>query len=205
LYEQRILAGLVWKRRKRYCGFLVSKIIPISPSLQVFLDNQWKTLGFSVIQHRNWERVLEELGVQRDPPSSLLLQKLEKEPPSNEEIARQWFEILSNYSSRQIPFRWSCRGLNVVQDFAPYELDLLSRLPIVPKTVWERLTPAQCFLEKRTKHDLYSKLFHFVNFGTRASQFLRACGAKNEPSEEDVAANLVDDPERFYGLAGRER
>ena len=44
-----------------------------------------------------------------------------------------------------------------------------------------------------------------MNFGTGAILFLRACGAKNEPSEEDVAANLVDDPERFYELAGPER
>ncbi|KAI9455535.1 hypothetical protein HD554DRAFT_273220 [Boletus coccyginus] len=160
---------------------------------KVFLDNQWKTLGFSVIQHRNRERVLEELGVQRHPPSSMLLQKLEKEPPSNEEIARQWFDILSNYSA-----------------FKQDELDSLSRLPIVPKTIcgvrkW--LTPAQCYLGKSTnlKHDLYSKLFHFVNFGGGAIQFLRACGAKNEPSEEDVAANLVDNPERFYELAKPER
>ena len=92
-----------------------SKFIPSNLSLQVFLDSQWKTLGFSVIQDKNRERVLEEMGVQRHPPSSLLLERLEKEPPSNEEIARQWFEILSNHvSSKQSPFPWSCRDLDVV-------------------------------------------------------------------------------------------
>ncbi|KAH0828805.1 hypothetical protein J3R83DRAFT_3253 [Lanmaoa asiatica] len=158
----------------------------------VFLDNKWKTLGFSVILYRLLENVLEELGVQRHPPPSLLLQLLKTEPPSNEKIAREWFEILSNH----------------VSSFAQHELDSLSQSPIIPKTIsgdrkW--LTPVQCYLGKSTKHELYSELFHFVNFGTGAIQFLRACGAKNEPSEEDVATSLINDHERFYRLAGRER
>ena len=65
---------------------------------QVFLDNKWEVFELSVIQHRDRESILEELGVQRDPSSSLLLQLLEGKP-SNEETARRWFEILSDHVS----------------------------------------------------------------------------------------------------------
>ena len=93
--------------------------------------------------------------------------------------------------------------------FAQNELDALSQLSIVPKTISgqerEWLTPVECYLGKSTKHDLYSMLFHFVDFGQKAIQFLRACGAKNEPSEEDVAKYLVENHDKFYKLAGHER
>ncbi|KAF8555454.1 hypothetical protein OG21DRAFT_1483894 [Imleria badia] len=155
----------------------------------VFLGDQWKTLGFSVIRHRHWEDVIKELGVQRHPSASLLLHLLETEPPSNEEIARAWFEILAEH----------------VPSFAPLDLERLSRFSMVPKTIsgqrtW--LAPVQCYLGRSSKYDFYSKLFHYVNFGPKANHFLRHCGAMNEPSEKDVAESLIDNPERFYELTG---
>lgn len=107
-----------------------------------------------------------------------------------------------------LPHR-SCRVLDIVPGFAQNELDILSQSPIVPKTIsgeerkW--LNPAQCYLGTSMKHDLYSKLFHFVNFGSGAIQFLRACGARNEPSEEDVAECLADNHDEFFRLARHER
>ena len=99
----------------------------------------------------------------------------------------------------------------MVLGFVQKELDTLPKLSIVPKAIsgqeWKWLTPVDCYIGKSTKqkHDLYSKLFHFVDLGQKAIQFLRACGAKDEPSEEDVAKYLVENPDEFYKLAGDDR
>lgn len=184
-------------------------IILANASLQVFLDNQWKIFGFSVIQHMHLESIVKELGVQQHPPSPLLVQRLETTPPSNEEIARRWFEILSEHlSSMKSSHLYPVNVLSIIPGFSQDQLVKLSLLQIVPKPISgnsEYLTPVQCYLGKSAKDDFYSKLFHFVNFGTVANRFLDACYAKNEPSEEDIAESLLDDPGKFYDLAGRER
>ena len=41
-----------------------------------------------------------------------------------------------------------------------------------------------------------------MDFGFSANSFLSACGSKNEPSVKDIAESLVEDPQRFYNLAG---
>lgn len=112
---------------------------------------------------------------------------------------------LSMVQVGSLPFHWSRRPIDVIPGFSPCELDRLSQLRIVPKTVSghrEWLPPVQCYVGGRMGHDFYSKLFHFVNFGPMANRFLNACGAKIEPSEKDVVESLIDDPERFYELAG---
>jgi hypothetical protein len=90
-------------------------------------------------------------------------------------------------------------------------LQKLSETPFVPvdstgyKGDIKRLQPRQCFFEKQ-RSELHSKLFAFVNFGTRGNEFLECCGTKKEPSIEDVAQILLADPRRAYELAnGREK
>lgn len=68
------------------------------------------------------------------------------------------------------------------------------------------MPPSQCYLRGQTEAQLHSKLFTFVDFGTRANQFLSACGSKQEPSVEEVAKIILDDPRKFYELAdGRDK
>ena len=69
-------------------------VLPANTPLQVFLDIRWKALGFSVIQDSYRKAPVTELGVQQHPPTSMLIQLLETTPPSNEVMARQWFESL---------------------------------------------------------------------------------------------------------------
>jgi hypothetical protein len=90
-------------------------------------------------------------------------------------------------------------------------LQKLSETPFVPvestgyKGDIKRLQPRQCFLGKQ-RSELHSKLFAFVNFGTRGNKFLECCDTKQEPSIEDVARILLSDPRRAYELAdGREK
>ena len=96
-------------------------------------------------------------------------------------------------------------------DFSPAALQELSHTPFVPVKstgddgIIKRLQPNQCFLGP-VMSVFYSKLFAFVNFGARANVFLRACGAREEPSVEDFAQVLLTEPRRIYELAnGREK
>jgi hypothetical protein len=89
----------------------------------------------------------------------------------------------------------------------------LSDTPFVPvestgdKVYIKIFCPIQCFLGKqRSDSEPHSNLFAFVDFGTRGNKFLECCGAKQEPSIEDVARILLADPRRAYELAnGREK
>lgn len=95
-------------------------------------------------------------------------------------------------------------------DFSQTELRKLSKTPFVPVTSTEgngtkMLQPTQCY-SGTGGSELHSKLFAFMDFGARASVFLGACGTKQEPSVEDIAQLLVEDPRRIYKLAdGREK
>ena len=95
--------------------------------------------------------------------------------------------------------------------FSLDHLKKLSETPFVPvestgyKGDIKRLQPKQCFLG-RPRSELHSKLFAFVNFGTRANEFLRCCHTSKEPSAEDIAQVMLADPCRVYELAnGRKK
>ena len=93
-----------------------------------------------------------------------------------------------------------------VVDFSPDERLELPEIPFVPVKlagdgdIIERLLPTQCVMGTASS-ELYSKLFTFVDFGTRANAFLAACGTKLEPSVEDIAQILIKEPRKVYELA----
>ncbi|KAF8432206.1 hypothetical protein L210DRAFT_3763951 [Boletus edulis BED1] len=154
----------------------------------VFFSTRWKALGFAVIPDKYQKAPVSELGVQQHPPPSTLIRLLETKPPANKEIAREWFECL-----------YGC-----ISSFSQMELTKLITLPIVPtgsSTGWKWMAPTQCYLNEGMRDDFHKKLFAFVDFGSIANRFLRACGSQDEPSVKDIAENLVEDPERFYRLA----
>jgi len=68
------------------------------------------------------------------------------------------------------------------------------------------LPPNQCYIKGESSDRLRSKLFAFVDFGTSANSFLNACGMKGEPSVEDIALILLENPQQFFRLAeGRDK
>lgn len=67
----------------------------VADALQVFLGTQWKELGFFIVQNDFQKVITSELGIQRHPPPTMLLDFLERTRPPNEETARQWYECLS--------------------------------------------------------------------------------------------------------------
>ena len=62
--------------------------------------------------------------------------------------------------------------------------------------------PNQCYFKSESSNQLYSKLFPFIDFGTSANSFLKACGTKGEPSIEEVVQILLKDPLEFFLLVG---
>ena len=68
------------------------------------------------------------------------------------------------------------------------------------------LPPSQCYFKGESSDRLHSKLFAFVDFGTSANSFLKACGMKGGPSVEDITRVLLKDPQGFFELAeGRDK
>jgi Protein of unknown function (DUF3684) len=59
-------------------------------------------------------------------------------------------------------------------------------------------SPRQCYFGGRSTPNFYLKIFAYIDFGHHANIFLRACGVKDEPSAEDIAMRLTDDPQNFY-------
>ncbi|KAF9219018.1 hypothetical protein BS17DRAFT_468537 [Gyrodon lividus] len=156
---------------------------------EVCSSTQWKALGFCVVQDRYLSAPLHQLGVTQHPPTSKLLDLLEKTPPPDEETAGHWFGVFFDHMA----------------SFSPPDLIKLSGLPIVPtgpSSAPEFLPPTKCYLDQGIKPVLYTGLFVFVNFGTKANRFLSACGSKNKVPIEDVAEALIENPERFFKLAG---
>ncbi len=66
----------------------------------------------------------------------------------------------------------------------------------------EMRAPKECYFKRDSEHDFHSKFFVFIDFGSKANNFLSACGVKNEPSVEEIVQILLSDPRKFYHLAG---
>ena len=148
------------------------------------------------------------------PPTSEIVALLERSPPTDDTTARQWFEVLSGRVPGTVSelYRHGTTSPIVFVEFSQTELRKLSETPFVPvrsaggKGVMQRLPPIQCYFSGTGGAELHSKLFSFVDFGSRANVFLSACGTRQEPSVEEIAQILLANPRQFYELAnGREK
>ncbi|KAH9946348.1 uncharacterized protein BXZ73DRAFT_86493 [Epithele typhae] len=160
---------------------------------EVFSSPEWATLGFMVIDPSLKGESLVHLRLQEHPPGTKLVNLLHSSPPSSEEIGGRWFSILASR----------------VSSFSSHELRALSQMAFVPvkrpNGSIQRLPPTQCYFKGDSQAQFHSKLFTFVDFGVTANAFLSACGVKHEPSVEEIAKILLDNPRQFYELAeGRE-
>ncbi|KAH9990216.1 hypothetical protein BJV74DRAFT_837251 [Russula compacta] len=167
----------------------------LAKPFELYASPEWAALGFAIADPLLQDGATRKLKLNNHPPTSDLVTLLEKSPPGDGGTARQWFEILSGR----------------VPDFSPAELRKLSETLFVPimstgdKGIVQRLPPTQCYFSGAGGSELHSKLFAFVDFGTRANVFLTACGTRQEPSVEEIAQILLADPRRIYELAdGRE-
>ncbi|GLB37239.1 putative protein of unknown function (DUF3684) [Lyophyllum shimeji] len=155
---------------------------------EVFSNLDWAAMGFSVIHPTLHLDGVSKLKVKQHPPTSVIVDLLERTPPKDEVEARLWFSILAGR----------------ISDFSSQELQRMAQLKIVPvksdgNLRW--LEPMRCYFGGDAKGKFHSKLFVFINFGQPANGFLSACGTKHEPSVEEVVQTLLEDPHRFYESA----
>ncbi|KAI0781217.1 hypothetical protein BD413DRAFT_667167 [Trametes elegans] len=160
---------------------------------EVFSAPEWAMLGFLVTDPSLNGEALMHLKIQEHPSGARLVNLLRTTPPPTEEIAKQWFTALASR----------------VTSFTPTEIRTMSQMAFVPvkapNGVVHHLPPSQCYFKGESQGQVHSKLFTFVDFGATANTFLSACGVKHEPSVEEVARILLDNPRRFFELAeGRE-
>lgn len=177
---------------------------------QVFSRPEWSQLGFLVL-HPDIQADAVKLQVRDHPTTAQLVELLQSGRPNDQEVANKWFNVLSVRVSGSSAFiSLSPRViLNRIIDFSRLELSKLSETPFVPVPTppgavgptmrW--LVPAQCYLGQRSKEKFHSKLFVFVDFGAAGNAFLTACGARQEPSVEELAKILLENPRRFWELA----
>ncbi|KAH9177930.1 hypothetical protein EDB89DRAFT_1844068, partial [Lactarius sanguifluus] len=167
----------------------------LAKPFELYASPKWATLGFLVVDPLLRGDTARKLKLNSHPPTSKIVILLKRSPPIDETTARQWFEVLSDH----------------VRVFSLEELRNLSETPFVPvqstgeKGVIQRLSPKGCYFAGIGVAELHAKLFPFIDFGSRANQFLAACGTKKEPSVEEIAQILLANPRKFYELAnGRE-
>jgi hypothetical protein len=102
---------------------------------------------------------------------------------------------------------------NITLEFSNSEQNKLAALHFVPtklgngeKVEIKHLHPAQCYFKGSSTAEFHSKIFVFVDFGSRANSFLAFCGTKQEPSVEEIVQILLADPKKFFQLAeGRDK
>ena len=63
----------------------------------MYADPDWVALGFAVVDSELPDGAAGKLQLNLRPPPSDLVTLLERSPPGDEKIARQWFEILSDH------------------------------------------------------------------------------------------------------------
>ena len=80
-------------------------------------------------------------------------------------------------------------------------------IPVEPETPKAKaggtirlLTSRQCYFKGTSNAQVHSRLFTFVDFGP-GNIFLSACGVRHEPSVEEIANILLENPRRFFELA----
>ncbi|KAG5646295.1 hypothetical protein DXG03_003892 [Asterophora parasitica] len=155
---------------------------------EVFFNADWAIMGFLVTASTLPLDAVSKLKIRQHPPTSVIVDLLERTPPKDDTQARSWFSVLAGR----------------VADFSSQELQRLSQLKIVPvksESGIRWLEPAHCYFGGDAKGKFHSKLFVFINFGQPANGFLTACGTKHEPSVEEVVQTLLEDPHRFYASA----
>ncbi|KAF9644423.1 hypothetical protein BDM02DRAFT_3272450 [Thelephora ganbajun] len=164
----------------------------LAKPLEVFSNPDWQLLGFPVLDPTLRQDAVNKLKIKEHPPTNHLVRFLEASPPTTEAQAREWFGVLSRR----------------VSDFQPSELTKLSAMCIVPipdnfpESQGPRLLPPnQCYFKTESSGQFHSKLFVFVDFGTSANSFLKACGTKGEPSVDEIVQLLLKNPRQFLQLA----
>ncbi len=166
-------------------------------------------MGFLVLQPK-YQPYAGKLRIREHPLAGELVSLLQRKPPSSVSEATSWFRLLaSRVNGMSTTLACFVDSSSHATDFRTSDLERLSTTLFVPITgekgagipAIRWLPPSQCYLRGETKESFHSKLFTFVDYGPSANAFLTACGTRNQPSVEEIARILLDDPRHFFELS----
>lgn len=159
---------------------------------EVFTNPEAEIMGFPVVSKDINLADTTKLGLRNNPSSAQIMAKLVNEATKDISLAKKRFEYLST-----------------VSEFTMSDYSTLKSARFIPYKKKEEVLLARpmesYFGDKATNSalkDVLNEIFIFIDFGERATVFLRNCGVSKEPSIEEVASQLVKTPTRFYSIAG---
>ncbi|KAK3823349.1 MAG: hypothetical protein J3Q66DRAFT_310181, partial [Benniella sp.] len=157
--------------------------------LECFSNKNCSIMGFPILrQDLRVHAAL--LGIQENPSSDILLEKLLISPPQTRTKARQTFEYLHSVQGNFLTEEWTTLGTT---KFIPLD-----------DTGKSMVDPQSCYFFKKDS-PYHRDLLITVDFGPTANLFLKACGVKDEPSPTDLAQLVARSPEKFLHHEGVHR
>ncbi|KAJ1972666.1 hypothetical protein H4R35_004548 [Dimargaris xerosporica] len=176
---------------------------------ECFADKGARVMGFKVL-HPDWQMHSRTLGISAHPPVSTVLARLEQSPPCNGVYARGVFEYLASRQAEFSQAHWhklkSLAFIPIDRYSSPNHQGSSAEVSAeykqwqAPAKQW--LPPSGCYFASDVV-DYKSSLFTFVDFGTTANLFLKACGVQPEPSPVDLAVTILRDPQQFLQACGQ--
>ncbi|KAL2760855.1 hypothetical protein ACRALDRAFT_1045993 [Sodiomyces alcalophilus JCM 7366] len=163
------------------------------PPSACFTNEAAAILGFDILR-RDLHPHANKFGVEMDPPITSCVAQLLARPPQDHRMATKLFAYFAQR----------------LGDLGGANLTRLKDAPIVPvhrsqapdgheksgagTTSVTHISPQRCYLGSSTT---YGDIFDFVDFGTDANAFLFKCGAKTEPTKQEIAHLACSEPARL--------
>lgn len=173
---------LVYRSSQVQIKFLPTVTGELETPKNCFSDTECMIMGFQAlaVELQPYATVL---GVARSPLSPSLVARLTKTPPSQKEAM-----AVFTYLGSQL------------HNFSSNEFDVLRKSRFIPVVIDGK--------HKETYHSVteiyvgtgtgpFANHFTYVSFGDVGNAFLSACGAKEEPTPSELAANVISNPQLF--------
>ncbi|KAJ3288068.1 hypothetical protein HDU79_005116 [Rhizoclosmatium sp. JEL0117] len=150
-------------------------------------------LGFPFL-HASLQQHADKFGVREHPNGMTLINVLKTNPPTQETAVK----VFTYFSGRQSEF--SSSEWNVIRSLKFIPVTTPKDSPLNPGSVtW--IEPTKVYFGSKNS-SAYQDLFTHIDFGETSNAFLRACGVKDEPTPQELAEQLVRNPQAFMNQLG---
>ncbi|KAJ3065081.1 hypothetical protein HDU98_011523 [Podochytrium sp. JEL0797] len=150
-------------------------------------------VGFPFL-HKSLQSHAEKFGVREHPNGIALINVLKTTPPTQESAV----SVFSYLSGRQSEF--SSTDWNTLRNLKFIPITTPKDSPVNPGApAW--IEPTKVYFGSKTSN-AYQDLFTHIDFGDTSNAFLRACGVKDEPTPQELAEQLVRNPQGFMNQLG---
>ncbi|KAI9333392.1 hypothetical protein BDR26DRAFT_608068 [Obelidium mucronatum] len=150
-------------------------------------------VGFPFL-HKSLQQHADKFGVREHPNGPTLINVLKTTPPTQDKAVA----VFSYLSSRQSEF--SSTDWNILRTLKFIPITTPKDSPVNPGSpAW--IEPTKVYFGGKNS-SAYLDLFTHIDFGDTSNAFLRACGVKDEPTPQELAEQLVRNPQSFMNQLG---